>query len=165
MADHAGNRFPNGRRRLRWNGFRSIMDMIDPADPRGRSVGELVAAKAYPPDKIARIRMVAARSSRYVRHDGVTGREIYELDEHHNTLSQRYRFWAGNLYTEDVDAVDAAKIMGHPIIGAEFAYDDVEIVVTRAAAPAPMTYGQWDIEARRRPDSVEMAALKRSMGR
>lgn len=147
--------FANGKRLVRWLGYRPMLDQPDLNDPRHRVIVAILADRSngYSPDVLRVVRLLANYTSQFVVNPWV-GRQVYRLDEQHTTLSRPYRFGAGEPLVQEMDAADAEQVMRHPIIRHEFAYADVEHARTTARFAPPSVQRAWLKEMDRALDPI-----------
>ena len=148
-------RFANGKRLVRWLGYRPMLDQPDLNDPRHRVIVAILADRhaGYSPEMQHTVRSLANYASQFVAQPWV-GRQVYRLDEQHTTLSRPYRFGAGEPLVQEMDAADAEQVMTHPIIRHEFAYADVEHPRTRPRFAPPSVQRAWIQQMNRALDPI-----------
>lgn len=136
VGDAGAIGFPNGKRLVRWLGYRSILDERDPVDPQGRTIRYLLQVPGhYSATHKLILRAFAAAGARYALVPGVTGRGIRSLAESHTRLSRAYQWDQTEGFVAEMDALDAETLLSDPGVGPEFAYADVDDARTTAHAP------------------------------
>ena len=150
--------FPNGKRLVRWLGFRPFLDDPDPRDPKGRTFRYLLAIGHYSTIEANAIRARADALTRRRPIRGVTAREVRSIDEPHNDISRAYQWDSANDFIAEMDAEDARKILSHPVLGQEFAYADIETPLLVARRPNRTVRDQWASE---QPFQVPRGAVPR----
>lgn len=155
--------FPNGRRLVRWLGYRSILDEPDPLDPEHRTVRYLLQLTGrhahYPPSHRLYLKAMANHASNFGLVPGHTGRDLGPGDDLATRLSRTYRWVAANGYVAELDGLDADALLEDPSVGPEFAYADVEDPRLLPRLPTPEARAAWRREMHRGLRSTDKRAI------